>query len=270
MLDGYTSKNYYSVNWGWGGSCDGWFALDGMNPSDPGIGGSPDAYTQGQYAVFNVKKDEGGSQEVRAVLGTHKDVKGLQADRTEFEPGVPFKLTTGLLTNVMTCNYVGKMGFAVADKTDKIIEIVYEFSADLRPNYGYLFTDREFSFNTELDFGYRLIAIIWDYNDQRWEKIPGNVEKGVVDFIPLYDQYTIDESTGFSFNTETRQVTLSVKSGVTVALFNPAGEDISSSITLQDKKAIVDTKTLAPGRYRVALTKGQEYKEFYFTTGERR
>lgn len=270
VLDGYTSKNYYSVNWGWGGSCDGWFALDGMNPSDPGIGGSPDAYTQGQYAVFNVKKDEGGSQEVRAVLGTHKDVKGLQADRTEFEPGVPFKLTTGLLTNVMTCNYVGKMGFAVADKTDKIIEIVYEFSADLRPNYGYLFTDREFSFNTELDFGYRLIAIIWDYNDQRWEKIPGNVEKGVVDFIPLYDQYTIDESTGFSFNTETRQVTLSVKSGVTVALFNPAGEDISSSVTLQDKKAIVDTKTLAPGRYRVALTKDQEYKEFYFTTGERR
>ena len=64
-------------------------------------------------------------------------------------------------------------------------------------------------------------------------------------------------------------MTLSVKSGVTVALFDPAGEDITSSVTVQDKKAIIDTKALAPGRYRVALTKGQEFKEFYFTTGSK-
>ena len=269
VLDGYTSKNYYSVNWGWGGSANGWFALDGMNPDDPGIGGSPGSYTQNQYAVFNVKKDEGGVQEVRAVLGTRNDIKGLKADRTEFEPGVPFKISSGLLTNVMTINYVGKMGFAVADKDDNVVEIVHQFNADLKPNYGYYFTDREFKFTTELDFGYRLIAIIWDYQNNVWKKIPGNAEKGIVDYIPLYDQYYIDESTGFSFNTQTRIVTLSVKSGVTVALFDPAGEDITSSVTVQDKKAIIDTKALAPGRYRVALTKGQEFKEFYFTTGSK-
>lgn len=266
VLDGYTTKNYYSVNWGWGGSCDGWFALDAMNPDDPGIGGSPDAYNKGQYAVFNVKKDEGGIQEVRAVLGTRNGVNGLQADRTEFEPGVPFKLSTGLLTNVMTCNYVGKMGFAVADENDEVLEVVYSFNADLRPNYGYYFTDREFSFNTGLDFGYRLIAIIWDYNDQRWEKIPGDAEKGIVDYIPLYDQYTIDESTGFSFNTGTREITLSLKTGVTVSLFSPSGEDVTSSVAVGDKKAVIDTKVLEPGKYRVVLVKGQEYKEFYFTT----
>lgn len=267
VLDGYTSKNYYSVNWGWGGSCDGWFALDAMNPDDPGIGGSPSAYNKGQYAVFNVKKDEGGSQEVRAVLGTRNGVSGLSADRTEFEPGVPFKLTTGLMTNVMTCNYVGKMGFAVADKDDEVVEIVYSFNTDLKPNYGHYFTDREFSFTTELDFGYRLIAIIWDYNDQRWEKIPGNAEKGVVDFIPLYDQYTIDESTGFSFSTKTREVILNLKTGVSVALFNQAGEDISSSITIQEKKAIISTDPMPAGQYRIELTKGSEFKSFSFTIG---
>ena len=268
VLDGYTTKNYYSLNWGWGGSCNGWFTLDALNPDEPGIGGSPDAYNHSQYAVLNVKKESGGKQEVRAVLSSRNDVKGLQADRTEFEPGVPFKLSTGLLTNVMTHNYVGKMGFAVADKDDQVIEIVYQFNTDLKPGYGHYFTDREFKFTTELDFGYRLIAIIWDYNNEVWKKIPSNAEKNNPDFIPLYDQYTIDECTSFSYSTQTKNITLSIKAGVTVALFKADGADITDTVELGDKKAIIKTSALEPGTYRIALTKGSEYKEFEFVTGK--
>ena len=270
VLDGYSTEHYYSVNWGWGGSCDGWFALDAMNPDDPGIGGAPGAYNKGQYAVLNVKKQSGGIQEVRAVLGSHNGVNGLQADRDVFEPGVPFKLSSGLLTNVMTVNDVGKMGFAVADKEDKVIEIIHQFTTNLKPGYGYYFTDREFSFTTELDFGYRLIAIIWDYTNNVWKKIPSNSEKNCPDFIPLYDQYLIDECTSVTFNTESREVTLGVKAGVELTLYSPAGEDITSLVDKQDKKAVIRTDGLEPGRYRVVLTKGDEYKEFYFKTGERR
>ncbi len=270
VLDGYSTEHYYSVNWGWGGSCDGWFALDAMNPDDPGIGGAPGAYNKGQYAVLNVKKEAGGIQEVRAVLGSHNGVDGLKADREVFEPGVPFKLSTGLLSNVMTINYVGKMGFAVADKEDKVIEIIHQFTTNLRPGYGYYFTDREFKFNTELDFGYRLIAIIWDYTNNVWKKIPSNSEKNCPDFIPLYDQYLIDECTSVSFNTASREVTLGIKAGVEMKLYDPAGDDITSVAEKQDKKVVIKTDGLAPGRYRVVLTKGSEYKEFYFKTGERR
>ena len=202
------------------------------------------------------------------MLGSRNDVKGLQADRTEFEPGVPFKLSTGLLTNVMTHNYVGKMGFAVADKDDQVIEIVYQFNTDLKPGYGHYFTDREFKFTTELDFGYRLIAIIWDYNNEVWKKIPSNAEKNNPDFIPLYDQYTIDECTSFSYSTETKNITLSIKAGVTVALFKADGTDITDTVELGDKKAIIKTSALEPGTYRIALTKGSEYKEFEFVTGK--
>lgn len=33
VLDGYQSGNYFHVNWGWGGSCDGYFYLNNLKPS---------------------------------------------------------------------------------------------------------------------------------------------------------------------------------------------------------------------------------------------
>lgn len=269
VLDGYTTKNYYHVNWGWSGSSDGWYSLDGMNPGEPGIGGAPDAFNKGQYAVFNARKEAGGVQEVRALLGEYKGVKGLQADRTVFEPGVPFKLSTGLLSNPMTINYVGEMGFAVADRDENIIEIIHRFETNLRPGYGYYFVDREFTFTTDLDFGYQLIAIIWNYQTNKWDKIRSNREHNNPDFIPLFDQYTIEECTNFSFNTDTRDIVIAVKEGVNLALYDSAGNDISSSVVVGDKKATISTKSMAPGKYRVVLTKGEEYKEFDFVTGEK-
>lgn len=34
IIDGYTDQDYFCVNWGWAGSCDGAYALDAMNPYD--------------------------------------------------------------------------------------------------------------------------------------------------------------------------------------------------------------------------------------------
>lgn len=34
ILDGYTADKYYHVNWGWGGSYNGYFLLDALTPSD--------------------------------------------------------------------------------------------------------------------------------------------------------------------------------------------------------------------------------------------
>lgn len=34
ILDGYTDNDYFHVNWGWGGNCNGYYALDAMIPYD--------------------------------------------------------------------------------------------------------------------------------------------------------------------------------------------------------------------------------------------
>lgn len=44
VCDGYASDNYFHINWGWGGYCDGYFQLDALDPEGQGIGGGSGAY----------------------------------------------------------------------------------------------------------------------------------------------------------------------------------------------------------------------------------
>lgn len=40
VCDGYQNEDFFHINWGWGGSSDGFFKLSVLNPDDQGIGGS--------------------------------------------------------------------------------------------------------------------------------------------------------------------------------------------------------------------------------------
>lgn len=67
VCDGYrNSDSKYHFNWGWGGYCDGYFAMTGsgaLAPGESGIGGAgvDGAYTSNQAAVIGIKPDAGGS-----------------------------------------------------------------------------------------------------------------------------------------------------------------------------------------------------------------
>ncbi len=50
--DGYDGNQCYHINWGWGGSSDGYFLLTKMKPGSQGIGGSDGGYSGSQEAVI--------------------------------------------------------------------------------------------------------------------------------------------------------------------------------------------------------------------------
>lgn len=90
ICDGYRSLDKtYHFNWGWGGYCDGYYALTGDNaiaPNGSGIGGSStsDGYTSQQYVLFNIKPDEGGEYPIQAALYNHFIVGTNPAVTTTF------------------------------------------------------------------------------------------------------------------------------------------------------------------------------------------
>ena len=58
VLDGFDGDNLFHVNWGWGGSSNGWFLVGILNPDDnSGIGASSssDGYSMSQRALFNLR-----------------------------------------------------------------------------------------------------------------------------------------------------------------------------------------------------------------------
>ncbi|MBQ6063644.1 MAG: BspA family leucine-rich repeat surface protein [Prevotella sp.] len=61
ICDGYDANDdTYHINWGWGGFCDGWYAMTALNPSYYD-------YNQNKYAVINIQPFE---ESTYAVLST--------------------------------------------------------------------------------------------------------------------------------------------------------------------------------------------------------
>lgn len=62
ILDGYATGNFFHINWGWGGTSNGWFLIDVFQTKNQGIGGNNgDAYSFYQDAQIGLIPDENGS-----------------------------------------------------------------------------------------------------------------------------------------------------------------------------------------------------------------
>ena len=62
VCDGYDGDLCYHINWGWGGSSDGFYMLAKLNPGSQGIGGSDGGYSGGQAAVIGIHMDNWGEK----------------------------------------------------------------------------------------------------------------------------------------------------------------------------------------------------------------
>lgn len=62
IFDGVDTTGLYHINWGWGGSCDGYYPISNLAPAPGGIGGNATyTFNQSQGAVFGIRP---GQEEV--------------------------------------------------------------------------------------------------------------------------------------------------------------------------------------------------------------
>ena len=54
VCDGYQEGGYFHMNWGWGGTSDGYFRVSALNPPAMGIGGSGAGFNINQSAIINI------------------------------------------------------------------------------------------------------------------------------------------------------------------------------------------------------------------------
>lgn len=68
VCDGYREDNYFSMNWGWGGSYNGYYALNALSPGTGGIGSGSGTFNENQellYGIQPIKK----SQSIMTISG---------------------------------------------------------------------------------------------------------------------------------------------------------------------------------------------------------
>lgn len=58
VCDGYDTDGLYHINWGWGGSCNGYFLITSLDPESQGMGGAASGagFNVGQLAIVGIQK----------------------------------------------------------------------------------------------------------------------------------------------------------------------------------------------------------------------
>lgn len=75
VCDGIDKDGYWHINWGWGGTSDGYFALSALDPAQQGAGGaaSGEGFSVDVEAVIGIQPDKGNPMGLPLVVIDKKD-----------------------------------------------------------------------------------------------------------------------------------------------------------------------------------------------------
>ncbi|MGN0236065.1 MAG: C10 family peptidase [Paludibacteraceae bacterium] len=138
VCDGIQSNGYLHINWGWGGYCDGYFALSALEPADQGIGGASSGYAFTEYvsAFTNIKPDEGGKGVVTVTADDITWTSDAQLAKTS-----PIYFQIDHFSNAGACNVDGYYGFAIYQDGNVVSAPVSNYmGGTLLPGYHFTYS----------------------------------------------------------------------------------------------------------------------------------
>lgn len=115
VVDGYLGRNYYHLNWGWGGYQDGYFLLNALNPSAGGTGSYSGGYNLNQSIMTNVMKNKGTTQRQVSLLSTGT-FRYAGSDTYKIEDGAD---NLNLIYNPLMYSVSVTLGLKVVSETDE-------------------------------------------------------------------------------------------------------------------------------------------------------
>lgn len=112
VCDGYEFRGdtpYLHINWGWGGSADGYYASDALNPTVSTTHSFNDLTT----IVYNIRPATSATVWSQVHLTNDEGQVGMTADVTDLEPGTSFTVRAGALKNIANSNFSGSISVAL-------------------------------------------------------------------------------------------------------------------------------------------------------------
>lgn len=186
VIDGYDKEGLYHVNWGWGGSCNGYFLLSVLDPgNNSGIGASAstDGYSISQEAIINAQPNTGVIPEKNYVMTTHSiytnqttlyksnnvfNVEYYSETRNQTGDSVNFELGAGVFDQNNVLRYVQSQNTIVLGDTWGYSNARHLCNVPSLPNGTYFITNvsrevgkSEWNKNINAD-KYSIVAVIND------------------------------------------------------------------------------------------------------------
>ena len=176
IIDGYKDESF-SVNWGWGGYCNGFYQIGALNPESVGKP-TGDKYNVGQSAVFGMQPSD-GTEKVSGMgfLTNVGELQMLNMNITDVKKGQNGVIFSAPIGNTGDQPYTGEAAVALMNAKGEMREIVSSSSQTFNNlSRGSYYPYLSFSFVSTVD------AEPGDYL-----AIVAK-EKGSSEYIELYNQ----------------------------------------------------------------------------------
>jgi hypothetical protein len=187
ILDGYDSRNFFHVNWGWGGYCNGYYLLSSLDPQADGAGGREgEGYVLEQDAIIGIQKATGQpypDHEFFFIESKDFLFLGLSADVDTILKDKPFKLSYSYVYDYGERDFDGLMGFFVVDANGVSKAMIDTFSYSLPKHYALY--DREgerYTITSEVEEGDKIRMYYKPYG-RDWKPVRG--ASGAVTELPV-------------------------------------------------------------------------------------
>jgi hypothetical protein len=118
VFDGFDNNNFFHVNWGWGGSYDGYFRVSALNPIGVGTGGGSGGFNSGHQAIIGIQPQT--NAQAPPTLNVNSNVNISTAT---LNYGSPFSVNANLV-NSGTSNFTGDYCAAIFDLDNNFIDYV--------------------------------------------------------------------------------------------------------------------------------------------------
>ena len=151
VIDGYKDESF-SVNWGWGGLCDGFYKIGALNPQSEGKP-TGEKYNVGQSAVFGMQPSDG--KEKVSTMGFLKvtgELQTLNMNVTDVKKGQRGAVFSAPIGNTGDHNFTGEIAVALMNAKGEMREIVITKPFKLTDfKTGYYYFSLSFSFESTVD-----------------------------------------------------------------------------------------------------------------------
>lgn len=277
VLDGYDSDNYYHVNWGWSGVCNGYYLLssldpqsDGMGLNFPGIG-----YSYEQSAGIGLQKPVEGSLSRYEFFHMKNDsIEGLLASVDSIRANEEFTLKIGPFADYGGQDFEGYVGVFLVDTLGKVKECLTEreslkVSVPGESAIGDLEGDT-YTILSMIDKGDK-VRLLFSVDSVSWMKVRGM--PGVVIELPVYKSGTVGNEPadclsgiGLLSTTFDSEVTLRVKEpvGLQQVLFHDMGGRLVKQFRLSrdDAQVTLSVADMQPGIYILTVRTAEGDRQF--------
>lgn len=139
VIDGYKDESF-SVNWGWGGLCDGFYKIGALNPESAGKP-TGEQYNVGQSAVFGMKPSD-GTEKISDLkfLKVTGEMQTLNMNITDVKKGQKGVIFSMPIINNGDQTFTGELAVVLMNAKGEMREIVapsteYNAIKGLKPGY---------------------------------------------------------------------------------------------------------------------------------------